>query len=56
MKTFRINYTEIQKGFVEVEAESKEAAEEMYLDLYNEGQVHWTYSSITEAVAEEVAA
>jgi len=56
MKTFRINYTEVQKGFAEVKAASKEAAEEMYLDLYNEGQVHWMTASITEAVAEEVAA
>lgn len=56
MKKYRINYKEVQTGFAEIEAESKEAAEEMYLDLYNEGQVHWMTASITEAVAEEVAA
>jgi len=56
MKKYRINYTEVQKGFVEIEAESKDAAEEKYLDLYNEGQVHWMYSSITEALVEEVVA
>jgi len=53
MKKFRINYTEIQKGFVEVEAESKETAEEMYLDLYNEGKVTWTHHTISDVTVEE---
>lgn len=56
MKTFRINITEIQKGFVDVKAESKDAAEEMHLDEYNAGNVTWTKFTISDVTVEEAAA
>ena len=55
MKTFRLNITEIQYGFVEVKAENKDIAQDMYLDAYNEGKVTWTNSTISEVTAEEIA-
>jgi len=55
MKKFRLNITEIQKGYVDVEAESKDAAEEMYLDEYNDGNITWTHSTISDVTTEEAA-
>ena len=52
MACFTLNFTEIQKGFAEVEAENKDEAEEMALELYNDGAVNWTQSSISEITAE----
>lgn len=52
MAQFTLNFTEVQRGFIEVKADSKEEAEEMALDLYNDGKVIWTHSSITEIAAE----
>ena len=54
MKTFRLNITEIQYGFVEVEAENKDAAEDMYLDAYNDGKVTWTNSTISKVTVAEI--
>jgi len=56
MKTFRINITEIQEGFVDVKAESKDAAEEMHLDEYNAGNVTWTKFTISDVTVEEAPA
>jgi hypothetical protein len=53
-KKFKLHITEVQKGFVEVEAENIDAAQEMYLDEYNEGNVTWTHSTISEVTAEEI--
>ena len=52
-KPFRINITEIQKGFVDVMAINKDAANDMYLDEYNAGNVTWTDSTISEVTVEE---
>ena len=56
MVKFTVNVTEIQKGFFEIEAESAEAAEGMAEEVYNDGGVKWTYSSISEVEAKEVMA
>jgi hypothetical protein len=53
-KKFKLQITEINKGFVEVEAENIDAAQEMYLDEYNDGNITWTGSTISEITAEEV--
>ena len=54
MTKYKLNFTEEQKGFAEIEAECREDAEEMALDLYNSGKVIWTDSSITDILAEEI--
>ena len=54
MKTFRLNITETQKGYVDVVAADIDSAQDMYLDEYNEGNVTWTHSTISDVTAEEV--
>jgi hypothetical protein len=54
MKKFKINITEVQKGYVEVEAKNIDEAEEMHLDEYNNGNVIWTSFTITDVSAEEI--
>ena len=54
MKKFKLYITEVQKGFVEVEAENIDEAQDMYLDEYNDGHVTWTNFTITDVTAEEV--
>lgn len=53
-KIFRLHFTETQKGYVDVEAENIDVAQDMYLDEYNAGNVSWTSSSITDVSAEVV--
>ena len=53
MKTFRFVVKETNAGFIDITAASKEEAEEMVLDGYNDGNVHWTDSTIADiSVAE----
>ena len=54
MKKFKVQITEIQEGFVEVEANRIDEAQEMYLNEYNDGNITWTHSSITDSTAEEI--
>jgi len=54
MKTFRLNITETQKGYVDVVAADIDSAQDMYLDEYNEGNVTWQHSTISDVTAEEV--
>ena len=54
IKKFRLQITEIQKSYVDVEAENIDKAQEMYLDEYSEGNIIWTDSTISEITAEEM--
>ena len=54
MKKFKVYITEIQNGFGEVEADNIDEALEIYLDEYNDGNITWTHSSITDVSAEEI--
>ena len=53
METFRFVVKETNTGYVDITANSKDEAEEMVLDAYNEGNVTWTDSTIADiAIAE----
>lgn len=54
MAKFRLTITEVQKGFVDVEADDRDSALEMHLDEYNAGNVTWTDFTITDFDAKEV--
>ena len=52
---FVLNFTEIQKGFAEIESDSREEAEEQALALYEDGKVCWTYNTVSEVVLKETS-
>ena len=52
-KIFTVNVTEKHYGFTEIEAESKEEAEELGLEAYNNGSFQWTSSDLFEFEAKE---
>ena len=41
---YRVCIEEINRGFVDVEADSKEEAEELALQEYEHGDIYWTDS------------
>ena len=49
---FNVKYTEINYGFAVIEADSKEEAEDMAMEVYNAGSVSWGESEITDICAE----
>jgi hypothetical protein len=55
-KNFVVSVTEKNRGFAIIKAASKDEAEEMALEVYNEGNFHWTDSSLSEFEAQEDAA
>ena len=53
MTTFRFIIKETNTGFIDIIAASKSEAEEMVLDGYNDGNVHWTDSTIADISLED---
>jgi hypothetical protein len=54
-KSFTVNVTEKNHGFAVIEAEDKDEAEELALEVYNEGNFNWTTSSLSEFEVKEGA-
>jgi len=54
MSTFRFIVKETNTGFIDITATSKDEAEDMVLDGYNDGSVHWIDSTIADISLEEV--
>ena len=52
-KKFIVSVTEKNYGSTIIEAESKDEAEEMALEVYNQGNFHWTDSNLSEFEARE---
>lgn len=52
-KKFVVSVTETNYGSAIIEATSKEEAEALAQDIYNEGNFHWTDSSLSSFEAEE---
>ena len=53
MKKFLVSITEANYGSILVEAHSKEDAEKSALEIYFNGETHWTNSEITGIDIEE---
>lgn len=53
MASLKCNVTEINYGFIVIEADSAEEAQDKVLDEYNNGNVIWTNSTISEITAEQ---
>jgi len=53
MKRFSVGITEVNHGAITIMASSKEEAEELAMEAYFKGDVHWQDSDVTEIVVEE---
>ena len=53
MAAFTIKIEQIDNGFVEVEAESRQEAKDKARELWYEGVTNWTDGDITLSIAEE---
>ena len=53
MTTFTIKIEQIDNGFVEVEAESRQEAKDKARELWYEGGTNWTDGDIKLSIAEE---
>jgi hypothetical protein len=53
MKKFTVSIKEINYGATIVEAESEEKAEELAMEVYYNGDIHWTDSEIDEITVDE---
>ena len=51
---YEIHFSELKHGLARVEASSREEAEEMAMELYNNGKVQWVDSSITDISVAEI--
>ena len=56
MKKYVVSITEISSGSVIIEAESKEDAENKVIDVFHDGDIHWTDSEISKIEAVECEA
>jgi uncharacterized protein YciI len=54
MRKYSVCITEINRGAIIIEANSKEDAESLAMDVYYDGETHWTDSEITELEALEL--
>ena len=52
-KKYVVNVAETNYDFAIIEAISKEEAEELALEVYNQGNFHWTNSSLSNFEAKE---
>ena len=51
MKSFRVEITEVQKCFVDIDADDGLQASDRAIEMYDDGMVTWTDSSITKIEA-----
>jgi len=50
---YSISITEVNYGSIIVEADSLEEAQDLAMDSYYSGEIHWTDSEITDVCIEE---